>query len=67
MPDNSRERDNLEGANLHFDPALTHPSPDASASIKLAESSVTLEWSIGDVILDLYEVDWINQSGAWGS
>lgn len=40
--------------------------PKDAEEIKAAEADVALEWNIGDVILDLYEVKDIHKGGGTG-
>ena len=42
------------------------PQPGASEDLRAAEADVPVEWDIGDVILDLYEVKHVHEGGGMG-
>ncbi len=45
--------------------AVTHALPDAQA-FQAAEGQVALEWKVGDVVLNLYEVKQVHEGGGMG-
>ena len=60
----------VQGAKAKDEPdierTIAAPLPRKAEEIKAAEAEVPIEWNIGDVILDLYEVKDIHKGGGMG-
>jgi len=54
------------GAGEEPEPAATHPLDDASSGADLPLEPERVEWQVGDVILKLYDIRQVHESGGMG-